>query len=121
MSERIMIEVSDQALQRAGLIAAQTHQRVEEVISSLVEAAIPEPPVELLSDEEVLVLAGMKFTSEQQEKFSDLLDRNRENELDAEGRRELDQMMRLYECGMLRKAEALKEAVLRGLMEPLTP
>ncbi len=117
MSERIMIEVSDQALQRAGLIAAQTHQRVEEVISSLVEATIPEPPVEILSDDEVLALAKSKFSPEQQERFSYLLEQNREGVITLPERAELDQLMDVYERGMLRKAQALSEAVSRGLME----
>jgi hypothetical protein len=50
---------------------------------------------------------------------SELLERNREGALDAEGQRELGEMMRLYEHGLLRKAQAPKVAVQRGLREPL--
>ena len=120
MSTQLTIQVADHVMNRAVAVASYQRQSVEEVITHSLEAMPPELPIESLPDEEVLHLAAMKFTPEQQEQFSDLLDRNRENELDAAGRRELDQMMGLYEQGLLRKAEALKEAVMRGLMEPLS-
>jgi len=44
---------------------------------------------------------------------------SQEGTLDADGRRELDEMMRLYEHGLLRKSQALKVAVQRGLRVPL--
>lgn len=121
MSTQLTIQVADHIINRAATVASYKQQSIEEVIAHSLEAAPPELPIESLPDEEVLRLAAMKFTPEQQEKFSDLLERNRENELDAAGRRELDQMMQFYELGLVRKAEALQEAVIRGLMEPLTP
>lgn len=39
--------------------------------------------------------------------------------LDAEGQRELDELMGLYERGLLRKSQALRVAVRRDLREPL--
>jgi len=54
-----------------------------------------ERPVEELSDDGVLALSELRLTDEQ------------------------DEMMRLYEHGLLRKAQALKVAVQRGLREPL--
>jgi hypothetical protein len=121
MSTQVTIQVAEHIMNRAAAVASYKQQSIEEVITHSLEAAPFELPIESLPDAEVLQLAAMKFTPAQQEKFGDLLDRNRENELDATGRRELDQMMRLYEQGLLRKAEALQEAVTRGLMEPLTP
>jgi hypothetical protein len=117
MSEQITLQVPDQIVRQAAQIAAHNQQSIEDVLTEWLTSAATEPPVELLSDEEVVILAKMKFTSDQQERFSDLLDRNREGELDAEGREELDLMMRIYERGLLRKAQALQEAVKRGLME----
>ena len=40
-------------------------------------------------------------------------------QLETDGQRELEEMMRLYERGLLRKSQALKVAVQRGLHEPL--
>jgi hypothetical protein len=47
-----------------------------------------------------------------------LLERNRECGLDAAGRHQ-DELMGLYEQGLLRKSQALRVAVRRGLREPL--
>jgi hypothetical protein len=76
-------------------------------------------PVDELPDEEVLALTELQLTPQQEGTLSELLTRNQEGMLDAEGRRELDELMRLYEHGLLRKAQALRVAVQRGLREPL--
>lgn len=59
------------------------------------------------------------LTDEQDASLSELLERNREGTLDSTGQRELDEMTRLYEWGLLRKSKAFKVAVQRGLREPL--
>ena len=79
-----------------------------------------ERPMEALSDDEVMALAEIRFTSEQDDEFSDLLYLNREGGLDEKGRERLDEYMEVYKKGMLRKAEALRAAVERGLREPLS-
>jgi hypothetical protein len=78
-----------------------------------------ERPVEELSADEVLALAELRLTDEQDASLSELLERNREGTLDAERQRELAELMRLYEHGLLLKSQALKVAVQRGLREPL--
>lgn len=79
-----------------------------------------ERPIEVLSDDEVIALADLRFTNEQDEEFSDLLFMNREGELDDKGRERLNEYMKVYEKGMLRKSEALRIAVERGLRERLS-
>ena len=105
----------------AARVAARTQRRVEEVLESWLEWAISEMPVEALSDEEVLALTESQLTAEQQATLNDLLAQNQEDTLDTEGRRQLDELMRVYERGLLRKAQALRVAVQRGLREPLQP
>jgi len=39
---------------------------------------------------------------------------------DSERRRQLSKLMRIYERGLIRKAQALRVAVERGLREPLS-
>lgn len=78
-----------------------------------------ERPLESLPDAEVLALTKLNFTSDQEEEFSELLALNREGEIDEEGRKRLDELMRIYERGLLRKAQALRVAVERGLRNPL--
>lgn len=119
MSEQITIKVSDQVVRHAAQVAAQTQRRVEDVLAAWLESVIAEMPVEELSDEEVLALTELQLTNEQQATLSDLLEQRRESTIDMEGQRQLDELMRLYEHGLLRKAQALRVAVQRGLREPL--
>jgi hypothetical protein len=80
---------------------------------------VTELPVEELPDAEVLALTELQLTNEQQATLSELLAQNQEGALDAEGQKQLDELMRLYEHGLLRKSQALRVAVQRGLIAPL--
>lgn len=119
MSEPITIQISEQVLHRAKYKALQSQKRIEEILSDWLERIIRETPVDELPDEEVLALTELQLTPLQEANLSDLLVRNREDALDVAGRRKLDELMRLYEHGLLRKAQALRVAVQRGLREPL--
>lgn len=119
MSQQITIEVSEQVVRQATQVAAQTERSVEDVLASWLEAAVSELPVEELADYEVLALTELRLTEEQQAALDDLLARNREGTLDADGQKRLDELMRLYERGLLRKSQALRVAVQRELIEPL--
>lgn len=78
------------------------------------ESAIP---VGCLSDKEAMALSEMKFSDEQDSMLIDLLARQRESQLDSEGRRQLSELMRIYERGLLRKAQASRLAIERVLRE----
>src|SRR5690349_20716411 len=119
MSEQITIQISERAIQQAAQIAASTHQSVEKVLSGLIESYIEDLPVESLSDDAVLALSEARMLDEQDAELSDLLARQREGQLDAEGRKQLSELMQIYEKGLLRKSQALRVAVERGLREPL--
>jgi hypothetical protein len=119
MYEQITLQVPNRVVRQAAYKALQNRQRVEEILTEWLERSATEMPVEELPDEEVLALTALQLTPKQQATLSELLVRNREDELDTEGRRELDESMRLYEQGLLRKAQALRVAVKRGLREPL--
>jgi hypothetical protein len=53
--------------------------------------------------------------TDQNEELSHLLARNREGQLDEVERQRLDELMQVYRAGLLRKAQALKVAVEKGL------
>jgi dsDNA-binding SOS-regulon protein len=114
------IEVSDRAMRSAAQLAAQSQQRVEDVLADWVDRLAVELPVEWLADDQVLALADLKLEAEQQEELSDLLAANREGVLDTQGQARLDELMHIYRQGMVRKAQALREAVRRGLHPPLS-
>lgn len=93
--------------------------RIEDIIAEWLKSPMSEMPVETMSDEEVLALFDSQLSDDQQSALNDLLEQNREDKLDADGKRKLDELMRLYERGLLRKSQALQVAVQRGLIEPL--
>lgn len=119
MSQQITLRISDEVAQRATTIAAQTERSVEEVLTAWLDKLVSEVPVEGLPDSEVISLTQLQLTEQEQDVLSHLLTRNREGTLDTTGRHRLDELMRLYERGLLRKSEALRVAVHRGLIAPL--
>jgi hypothetical protein len=72
-----------------------------------------------LSDDEVLRLTELQLTPTQQKNFSRLLKKNRENLATAKDKIQLNELMQIYENGLLRKSKALRVAVQRGLIPPL--
>jgi hypothetical protein len=73
------------------------------------------------TDEEVLAAADVKLRPEDDRRLSELLFRQQAGALADTDWAELRALMRLYQTGLLRKAIALREAVRRGLREPLRP
>ncbi len=121
ISEQITIKVSEKVVRPAVHTATRKRKRIEDVLSAWLEEIITELPVDELPDEDVLALADLKLTPKQEARLSDLLIRSREETLDAEEQRELEDLMYLYERGLLRKAQALRVAVQRRLRKPLQP
>jgi hypothetical protein len=58
------------------------------------------------------------MSARQSERMSELLDRQQTGLLAADEKPELWALLRVYELGQLRKAEALAEATRRGLRLP---
>jgi hypothetical protein len=121
MAEQITLQLSDFVLGQAAQIGFFSKRQVEDVLARWLEISFAEEPVEKLSDEEVLALSYLKFSAQEEDRFNYLLTGNRENELTAAEREELNQFMRYYERGLLRKSQALAEAVKRGLRETPKP
>jgi hypothetical protein len=119
MDKQITLQLSDRVMRRAETLASQTQRRIEEVLAEWLESLVNELPVEALSDTDVLGLTQLQLSDEQQAAFSELLDRHCENSLDENERWHLDELMRAYQHGLLRKSQALRVAVQRGLLEPL--
>ena len=74
-----------------------------------------------LPDEEVLALTALQMKPAQDRRLSLLLGRQQAGSLTKVERFELFTLMQVYQEGLLRKAQALREAVRRGLREPLEP
>ncbi len=119
MSQQITISVSDRVAHRAAQVAARGARSVADVLAAWLESAAAQHPVAELSDDEILRLSELRLGDEEQKALGELLERNREGSLTTEERLKLDELMRSYEQGLLRKSQALRVAVERGLREPL--
>ena len=120
MSQTITLEVSDALMESAEAVARQTSRRVQDVLTEWLVQGAAELPFASLPDEQILALRDAQFPAGQQAELSDLLADQREGQLTPETRARLDQLMALYEQGLLAKARALQEAVARGLQPPIS-
>ena len=119
MGEIVTLELPEPLAQSARAVARQTQRSVEAVLLEWLDRAATELPVELLPDDQVLALRDIQLSADQQEALSDLLARQREGGLTGVERTQLDSLLALYRRGLVRKAQALKVAVDRGLQLPL--
>jgi hypothetical protein len=125
MSTQITVTPSDEVFRRAADLARLTHRDVEEVLAETLELSLapvaPDdvslPSVTTLSDEEVLALANGRMEAAQDRRLQALQRRLGAGVLRDDERTELQALMQVYQNGLLRKAQALHEAVRRGLVE----
>lgn len=120
MSEVVTLRIPDQLARDARAIASFTHRQMEDVLLEWMDRAAANPPVESLPDDQVLTLCKLQMSPAQQSELGDLLTRNREAGLNESDRARLDELLNEYRHGMVRKAQALKVAVERGLQPPLS-
>jgi hypothetical protein len=120
MSEIVTLELPERVVRSARAVAERTHRRVEEVLVDWIDQAAAEVPVESLTDAEILGLCDTQLADQDQKELSRLLARNREGQLNDIDRARLDALMQMYRRGLVRKAQAWKVAVARGLKAMLT-
>jgi hypothetical protein len=129
MSTQVMVTLPDDLYHRAERLAQLTSREVAEVLvdtialslTSLSSQPASVPPVTELTDEEVLTQAEIQMSPGQDRRLSTLLHRQQAGKLSDTERSEMLALMQVYLDGLLRKAQALREAVRRGLREPLEP
>jgi hypothetical protein len=120
MSEIVTIELPQALAEQVKEIAAQTHQRLEDVLVAWIDRAVRDLPIESLPDQQVLDLTNIEMLPDQQIALSQLLDGSREGLLNEATTLQLDQLMQIYRRGLVRKARALQVAVSRGLRPVLS-
>lgn len=119
MSETVTLHLPDTVAQSARALAVQTHRPVEDVLLEWLDRAAADIPIEALPDNQILALRDLQMSDADQAELSDLLAHQREGALDNDGRNRLDILMTSYRRGMVKKAQALKVSVDRGLQPPL--
>jgi hypothetical protein len=111
----VTLELSDSAYEQVRDIAHRTGKPVEVVLSEWVNRFADDVPVELLSDEQVLALADTMLPQHQQEELDNLLTLQNVGNITKLQQQRLDELMAIYRRGLVRKAQAMKVAVERGL------
>jgi hypothetical protein len=129
MSSQITLNLPDDILQKAELWAQRSGRPVGDLLAETIELSMrplgsPQPeegPSSSWTDQEVLANADLEMPDADDKRLSELLDRQKSGLLANGEQAELAGLMELYQLGLLRKAQALREAVRRGLREPLKP
>ncbi len=129
MSTQVRITLQNEVYRRAKRLAQISNRNIEDLLAQAIElslsplgaAADNYKPVSKLSDEKVLELSEMQMDAKQDRRFSRLLNKQQAGTLSNTEESELLALMQNYQERLLRKAQALREAVRRGLREPLTP
>jgi len=121
MTAQITLNLPDEVYHQAELLAQQRHRTVSEIlVETLENFLLPTPkPVSALSDSEVIAQTQLRLQPLQEQRLSELLDRQQSGTIAFVERDELQALIHIYETRLLRQAQALNEAVRRGLLEPL--
>ena len=129
MSTNVTVTLADDIYDQVTQLARLANLEVKEVLAEAIELSLLPgtsrrssiKPIAELSDKEVLRLARLQMSPAEDRRFSGLLHRQQSGHLTLEERTELRTLMHAYGNGLMRKAQALSEAVRRGLRAPLTP
>jgi len=119
MSELLTLELPDELAQRARELAGAMNCRIEDAAVEWISQAVFDPIVESLPDAEILAICDAELNTVQQADLTRLLTAQREGELSAAERPRIDQLMAAYRRGLVAKARAWKEAVARGIRNPI--
>ena len=127
MTTEVTVSLPDAVYRNALRLAELTQRDLAELLTETLTLSLPEVtpgaegPQALsdLSDADVLDLTALELPPGQDRELSALLERQQAGSLSPQERRQLAALMQAYQVGLLRKAQALQEAVRRGLRAPL--
>ncbi|MEG4341319.1 hypothetical protein [Microcoleus sp. D3_18_C2] len=121
MTAQITLNLPDEVYHQAELLALQRHRTVSEILVETLENFLlpTAKPVSALSDSEVITQTQLRLQPLQEQRLSELLDRQQSGTIASVELDELQALIHIYETRLLRQAQALNEAVRRGLIEPL--
>lgn len=121
-------DVYNRALLLAQLIGRDLTEVLIEAISLSLSSTSPinesdrhfSESVKSLDDREVMAMSELQMESEQDLRLSQLLSKQQADTLSEAERPELWSLMQIYQTLLVKKAVALREAVERDLVEPLS-
>ncbi len=124
MSAEVTVTLTDSLFKRAQLWAQHSDRPVDEFLAEAIELSLSPlgaapKPVESWTDDEVLSGCVARMADTDDQILSELLEKQRESQLTDSEAKDLRRLMFIYQEGLLRKAMSTREAVRRGLREPL--
>ena len=121
MTAQITLNLPDEVYHQAELLAQQRHRTVSEILVETLEIFLlpTAKPVSALSDSEAIAQTQLRLQPVQEQRLSELLDRQQSGTIASVELDELQALIHIYETRLLRQAQALNEAVRRSLLEPL--
>jgi hypothetical protein len=117
----INITLPDMIVARIQKLADASEQDFEDILLRMTRLStqlLPEldtAEIPAMDDEQVLALVSSRMDIYQEVWLQDLLEKNGEGELTSEEKIDLHVLLGIYDAGNLRKAQAIAEAVKRGL------
>ena len=123
MSTEITLSLPEELVEQAEILASRTGRQVDAVLNDVLQLSLSSvgslskdrKPWADCENEEVLSACEISFDENTEARFSELLERQRAKELTDTERSELAALMQRYKDGLLLKAEAIHEAVRRGI------
>ncbi|MBW4621169.1 MAG: hypothetical protein KME17_17645 [Cyanosarcina radialis HA8281-LM2] len=127
MSTDLTISLPDEIYHQIESLAQLSKRDAAELLTDTIKMILPllnlqtqfEKQISLVPDEELIALTQLQMEAEQDCRLSDLLDKQQAGTLTENEHLELQFLMQVYQAGLLRKAQALSEAVKRGIIAPL--
>lgn len=126
MMMQVTVNLPEETYRRAKRLAQLTRRDVADVLADTLFLSLPAlaegktPVVQDMTDAQVIVLTELQLSAVEDERLSELLDKQQAGELADDERPDLNRLMQIYQEGLLLKSEALAEAVSRGLLSPLS-
>ena len=127
MSTQLTLDLPENLVARARTIAQRAGQSVNELLAESIELSLKpwgtalEGDIHQCGDEDVLKACDLELSTEDDRRLTELLQRQQAETLPVAEQAELASLMQVYQEGLVRKAEALREAVRRGLRGPVQP
>ena len=119
MSDQITLTLPSRVYKRVEAFARRSGRPMSELLAETIEMTFTSFGER--SDEEVMAATEVTMADADGRRLSELLGLQSEGQLTPSDREELTGLMGLYERMLLRKAQALEEAVRRGLRGPVAP
>ena len=127
MSTQLTLDLPENLVARAQTIAQRVGQSVNDLLAESIELSLKpwgmvlDGDIHQSGDDDVLNACDLQLSTEDDCRLTELLQRQQAETLPVHEQAELASLMQVYQEGLVRKAEALREAVRRGLRQPVQP